>query len=61
VGGHGHGKPATEVARDPGHQEDAAAVAQLGLLAELAALDARLLQQLAVLLLCHALASLLDD
>src|SRR6478736_9150103 len=33
----------------------------LGLLAELATLDARLLQQLAVLLLGHALAPLLDD
>src|SRR3954469_16641087 len=32
-----------------------------GLLAELAALDARLLEQLAVLLLGHALAPLLDD
>ena len=32
-----------------------------GLLAELAALDARLLEQLAVLLLRHALAPLLDD
>src|SRR3954454_20043764 len=31
------------------------------LLAELAALDARLLQQLAVLLLCHALAPFLDE
>jgi len=31
------------------------------LLAETAALDARLLQQLAVLLLRHALATLLDD
>jgi hypothetical protein len=31
------------------------------LLAELAALDARLLQQLAVLLLRHTLAPLLDD
>jgi hypothetical protein len=36
-------------------------VAKSRLLAETATLDARLLQQLAVLLLRHALATLLDD
>ena len=56
----------TEVARDPGDEDDPAGAAHTaneprGLLAELATLDARLLQQLAVLLLGHALAPLLDD
>ena len=63
VAGNGAREPAAEVSRDPGDQHHPAACAHAGpgLLAELAALDARLLQQLAVLLLGHTLAPLLDD
>ena len=66
VGGERAREPAPEVSRDPGDQDDLAggcpsALPSAALLAELATLDARLLQQLAVLLLRHALAPLLDD
>ena len=50
---------ATDVPGDPGDQHDPAHATEL--LAELATLHARLLEQLAVLLLGHALAPLLDD
>ena len=49
-----------EVTRDPG-DEHHPAHGRDGLLAELASLHARLLEQLAVLLLRHTLATLLDD
>src|SRR5262249_19431558 len=55
---------AAEVTGDPGDQDDlphGRLPPDEGLLAELAALDARLLQQLAVLLLRHPLAALLAD
>ncbi len=67
VGGERARKPSTEVRRDPGHQDDAShpqptdTRSEPGLLALTAALDARALEQLAVLLLGHALAALLDD
>src|SRR5699024_5682424 len=55
-------EPPAEVPRDSGDQHDPAHdQSPCGLLAELATLDARPLQQLAVLLLGHALAALLDD
>ena len=56
-------QPAAEVARDPGDQDDCGAIRTSGAAALLlvAALDAGLAQQLAVLLLRHPLAALLDD
>src|SRR5690606_14068758 len=50
---------APDVPGDPGDQHDPPHGREV-LLAELATLDARLLEQLAVLLLRHALAALLD-
>jgi hypothetical protein len=58
------GAPAAEVTGDPGDEHDLVAAGHgegAALLPELATLDARLLQELAVLLLRHALATLLDD
>jgi hypothetical protein len=61
------GKPAAEVTADPGDQYEATHAGSLRLtarrwlLARAATLDARLLQQLAVLLLGHSLLALLDD
>ena len=63
VSGEGASEPGTKVTPDSGDENDSADAAHRtrGLLPELATLDARLLQQLAVLLLGHALAPLLDD
>src|SRR5690606_39671254 len=56
------GERASEVLGTPADEDDPAHDAvRRDLLAQLATLDARLLQQLAVLLLRHALAALLDD
>jgi hypothetical protein len=75
VGGEAAREPTPEVSGDPGDQDDLGCVSahsvlldvlarrtvERDLLSELASLDARLLQQLAMLLLRHPLATLLDD
>src|SRR5690606_24468562 len=56
-----HGETPRQVPGDPGDQYDPAHGRAQDLLAEFTTLHARLLEQLAVLLLRHALAALLDD